>query len=286
MGSGRYESDQPESWIARRHRKAVAAWGGRFRALKPPPGRGVALFCDCEGRHAGQVAASHADAGLSTLLEILRSRGQRITFNVVADLCNSHSHRLRNIIAAGHEVACHGLAHERPRELSRPQLKEMLAGAKRAFQAVGARPIGFRSPESAWSVPLLRELPRHGFAWNAERDPATRPYQISAAIVRVPVWSDDWDLVDGTIDPQSTAGPGALIEKWRAIVARMTEGHAISIGLHEWVFGLCPGFADALGNFLDDLRRRDGVRVQTLGEMAGVAISPAGGTIPPCQSSS
>lgn len=255
-----------ESWLARRHRKAVAFWGRRFRVLPVAPHPTLGLFCDCEGHHAGPAAEAHADRGLDRLLELLDRLGLRITFNIVADLCRTHPKRVRRIMEAGHEVACHGWRHERPSDLSFVEINAMLDGAREAFASVDAGPVGFRSPESAWSVPLVRALARHGYQWNAERDRSWRPYRISRGLVRIPTATDDWDVVDGT------GNVPTLLAKWRQALDRSVDGGVTCIGVHEWVFGLQPALEDALRDFLAEWLSQPAARVAPLGTIAGVAL--------------
>ena len=187
----------------------------------------------------------------------------QITFHVVAELCQSHPARIQRIAEAGHELACHGWRHERPRDLSARGIDVVLGKVGESFAALGLKPVGFRSPQSAWSAVLVRRLAARGYRWNAERDRAVAPYRITGQLVRVPIRADDWDLVDGT----STAPE--LLQRWRSIVADVVgKRQVIVLGLHEWMVGRCGAFADGLDQFLGDLRAGDGVRVGNLGELA------------------
>jgi len=228
-----------------RRRRLLTWWGRSFRPLPAPAAASTLLFCDCEGHHGGPEGERFGDTGVDRLLSLLDRHRCRITFNVVADLCRTHPERVRRIAAAGHEIACHGWRHERPRELHGALLDEMLKNARREFASLGISPTGFRSPESAWSIELTRRLPRHGFTWNAEHDRAAGPYGIVGGLIRVPVHTDDWDLVDGTADA------AALIAKWRGMVgAAHTARRSLSVGLHDWVVGRDPIFAALLDDWL------------------------------------
>lgn len=256
-------SNKQESWLARRHRKALAWYGARFRSLARRNEAVLGLFCDFEGHHAGPDGERFADRGTDVLLGLLDRHRLRITFNVVADLCHRHADRVRRVVEAGHEIACHGLRHRHPRDLSAEDIDEMLREAGQCFEAVGVRVCGFRSPQSGWSAALLRGLAAHGYQWNAERDAAPGPYRILPNLVRVGVTTDDWDLADGT------SGAAALIAKWRRRVdAARNARHVVCVGVHEWIIGRDEDYATAFDAFLGEMSELRDLRIQTLGETA------------------
>lgn len=257
-----------ESWWQRRRRKLACTYGAALRPLRALREPAVGLFCDCEGHFAGPRGEEFADPGLSRLLEILKRTGCRITFNVVADLCRSHPTRIERIRSAGHEIACHGWRHERPRSLTASGLDEMLRAALAAFAAIGVHPVGFRSPESAWSVDLVRRLPRHGFRWNAERDRCRRPYRIGPDLVRLSVSTDDWDLAD------RTGSANSILAKWRQKTAEVRpRGGVVCIGVHEWIVGMDPIFAEGLECWLHELCSEKSASLDTLGGIVGRCLN-------------
>lgn len=238
-------------------------------ALLPLPARPlVCLFCDFEGHHAGEHAGRTADAGTDALLSLFHRIDLRITFNIVADLCRTHPDRIQRIAAAGHDIACHGWRHERPRDLTPSALDSMLTGAIEAFASLGLRPTGFRSPESDWSWPLMEKLPAHGFRWNAERDPARGPYRIRPNLVRLPVRTDDWDLTE----PGS--GAAALLAKWQdAVIGLRETGGVLCLGIHEWIVGANREFAEGLETTLANWQKKWGCDFGTLTSAAQVPDS-------------
>ena len=141
----------------------------------------------------------------------------------------------------------------------------MLGSAGECFADVGVRPVGFRSPRSAWSVPLLKALVSRGYRWNAERDRSGWPYRIVPGLVRVGVTTDDWDLSD-------EASPvSGLMSKWARCVEQAAWcGQDVSIGVHEWLIGRRGEYAAALDGFLAEVRGRAGLKLETLGGLAGV----------------
>lgn len=257
--SGRRQGN--DTFWDRRRRQWRTGFGRRFRSLRAPDTPTICLFCDFEGHHAGADGERFADEGTDRLLEILDRAGLRITFNVVAELCLTHPDRVKRIRDAGHEIGCHGWRHESPRDLSGDETIEMLQYAVAAFEQLKIEPSGFRSPRSAWSMALVHYLPHYSFAWNAERDPAWRPYHIYDLMTRVATKSDDWDLVDGTSDATT------LLNKWRRIVdeSRRRNG-CVAIGLHEWIVGRDAAFADGLAGFIEALKADASIGVSAIGD--------------------
>lgn len=255
-------------WIEKRRRRLTAFVRSRLHSLPAPTEPTCCLFCDFEGHFAGEAGAAFADQGTERLLSLLDSLGLRITFNVVAELCRSHPHRVTRIRDAGHEIACHGYRHERPRDLPRANLDSVLHAARACFDELGVRPIGFRSPESAWSVPLLPALVRNDFCWNAERDSSMRPYQITHDLIRLPVRTDDWDLTDRAVSGDPARAIRLLLNKWTTHAqAGPHRSGLVLLGVHEWIFGLRPGYNAALGDWIEQ-RRRDGWHFQMIGDVA------------------
>jgi peptidoglycan/xylan/chitin deacetylase (PgdA/CDA1 family) len=254
-----------DAWLDRRRRKWLAWWRGRWRRI--PAVRGtIALLCDCEGHYGGPEGERFADTGLNSLLDLLSRDRLRITFSVVADLCRTHTERVRRIADAGHELAAHGWQHERPRDLTESELDAMLGQAQGCFAALDLKATGFRSPQSAWSWRLIEHLPRHGFAWSAERDPARQPYRLTDRVIRVPVLVDDWDLAEGQ------TSPAGLMARWREIVGHaVARDRVVAVGVHEWLFGREADYAGELAEHLTWLRTHLEMKIVTVGELAGLS---------------
>lgn len=236
-------------------------FGRRFRRLRLPAMPTICLSCDFEGHHAGDEGGRFAEAGTERLLEILANSDLRITFNVVADLCSTHPLRIERVRDAGHEIGCHGWRHESPRDLTGDQTIEMLQRAIAAFERLKIVPSGFRSPRSSWTTALVQYLPHYSFEWNAERDVSWQPYRICDLMARISVKTDDWDLFDGT------SNASTLLDKWRSVVKETrSRGGCVAVGLHEWIVGRDPAFADGLSTLIAELKADSSIRVCGIGE--------------------
>jgi peptidoglycan/xylan/chitin deacetylase (PgdA/CDA1 family) len=137
------------------------------------------------GRHHSVTRA------LPRILELLRETGTRATFFVEGLNAELYPDALREIAAAGHEVALHGWRHERWAGLGPAEEEALLRRGTRALRDLGLAPVGFRPPGGGLTEAtgeLLRELgytycsPEAGAAAGAGEGIAVRPFR--------------WQLVD------------------------------------------------------------------------------------------
>jgi polysaccharide deacetylase family protein (PEP-CTERM system associated) len=132
---------------------------------------------------AGPALARQTDALLSLLDEL----GVRATFFVLGMAARAHPGLVAQVVAAGHEIGCHGDAHR----LVHTQTPEEFAHDLRAARATiaevtgGLTPIGYRAPafsitrEAAWAYEVLAQ---EGFAYDASQhdSPAIRDHAVPA----------------------------------------------------------------------------------------------------------
>lgn len=127
-----------------------------------------------ERRPAG--LAEELDWLLPELLALLSAAGRRATFFVLGEVARRWSGRVREIAAAGHEVASHADLHLRANELPVAEFSRQVRGAKHLLEdLIGREVIGFRAPE--WSLrspanPRLAVLAELGFRYDSSLSPA------------------------------------------------------------------------------------------------------------------
>ncbi len=105
------------------------------------------------------------------LLALLGETGTRATFFVLGWVAERHPGLVREIQARGHELACHGYAHQMITRLGRMQFAEDIRRAKKVIEDVaGVSVIGYRAPtfsvtrETLWSLEALVEA---GFRYDS-----------------------------------------------------------------------------------------------------------------------
>jgi peptidoglycan/xylan/chitin deacetylase (PgdA/CDA1 family) len=149
---------------------------------------------------------------LPRVLRLLGEAGVRATFFVEGLNAELYPDTLRELDAAGHEVAYHGFMHEAWAGLDPAAERASLERGVRALDALGLRPVGFRPPGGSLTSAtpaLLREL---GFFYvSPEADAAepldglaVRPFRwpLVDALYYLPHFADLRERYLGTRDEQ------------------------------------------------------------------------------------
>jgi peptidoglycan/xylan/chitin deacetylase (PgdA/CDA1 family) len=86
------------------------------------------------------------------VLDALEEAGIKATFFVVGEQLMRHHRIARRTALAGHELALHGFAHPRHKDLFPPEARDEVARGVGAFEAVtGSKPRFFRPPYGRFS---------------------------------------------------------------------------------------------------------------------------------------
>ena len=118
---------------------------------------------------------SRVEASVDRLLDIFGRHHARATFFVLGEVASDHPAMVRRIAKGGHEVACHGQAHEDVYRQTLRQFRADVSQAKaRIEDALGAEVIGYRAPNfsigraQAWAYQVLVE---EGFKYDSSSYP-------------------------------------------------------------------------------------------------------------------
>jgi polysaccharide deacetylase family protein (PEP-CTERM system associated) len=165
-------------------------------ARRLPPRRQALLTVDVEdwfhvNYHSwspppGWDPPSRVGEATKRVLDALAAHGRRGTFFVLAAAARSAPGMVREIAAAGHEVACHGLEHTLLYAAKPTEVETALRAARQILEDdLGAAVIGFRAP--SWSVTrpalwALDAIAAAGFRYDASLFPvATYLYGLAEA---------------------------------------------------------------------------------------------------------
>jgi polysaccharide deacetylase family protein (PEP-CTERM system associated) len=119
-------------------------------------------------------------------LSFLAGLGVRATFFALGLTARNHPRAIDRILAAGHEIACHGWAHVPAWRQTPDEFRRDIEAALSVLDAVGARsPAGYRAPvfsltlKTPWAHAVLAEL---GFRYDSSHyDSARIPHRLPAA---------------------------------------------------------------------------------------------------------
>jgi peptidoglycan/xylan/chitin deacetylase (PgdA/CDA1 family) len=132
-------------------------------------------------------------AGLPRVLRALQEARLRATFFVEGVNAGLHPDTLRELAAAGHEVALHGWRHEPWAELEEGEERELLERATHALGGLGLAPVGFRPPGGGLTRSTPALLAGLGFSYCSPVAGDTPP--AGGGLAMLPF---RWELVDAT----------------------------------------------------------------------------------------
>ncbi|MEI2810560.1 MAG: polysaccharide deacetylase [Nocardioides sp.] len=214
--------------------------------------------------------------GVPRILDVLDRRGVGATFFVPGYTAERYPGVVRDIVAAGHEIAHHGYLHESLEGVDPETEASYLDRGLEALEDVaGVRPVGYRAPmwEPTWATPEL--LAERGFLYDSSLMDADVPYELTVSggsLVELPIhWSlDDWEqycflpgINEGVIE-----SPAKVEEMWRLELAAMRDlGCLFTLTNHPFVTGRASRVA-VLDRLIETALGYGDVWVAPLGEIA------------------
>ena len=162
---------------------------------------------------------SRVAAETDRLLDLFARHGVHGTFFTLGWVARRHPDLVRRIVAAGHELACHGDAHRMITQMSREDFRDDIRRAKHTLEDLtGARVEGYRAPtfsvvrETLWALDVLRD---EGFTYDASV---------------FPIVHDRYGIADFPRHPHRlTDGPGAGLVEFPSSTLRIA-GRNLPLG--------------------------------------------------------
>jgi peptidoglycan/xylan/chitin deacetylase (PgdA/CDA1 family) len=229
--------------------------------------------------------------GVPRILDILDRHGVVSTFFVPGFTAERYPGVVRDIVAAGHEVAHHGYLHETLEGVDRETEASYLdRGLQALEQVAGIRPVGYRAPmwEPTWETPGL--LATRGFLYDSSLMDADVPYELATggagedgSLVEIPIqWAlDDWEqycFVPGVSGEGLIESPAKAQEMWALeLDAMRSVGGCFTLTNHPFLTGR-PSRALALERVVEQAVGYGDVWVASLRQIAehvrGLGLEP------------
>ncbi len=122
---------------------------------------------DVEGDYWDENQGEGITRGVPLLLEMLERLDVKATFFWTASKARSYPSILDQTVAAGHEVACHGLFHENMASLTPERQENVLREAAAILRSAAGTCVGFRAPRLRVNYALFDALRRQGFLYDS-----------------------------------------------------------------------------------------------------------------------
>ena len=131
----------------------------------------VEAFADRVSRRSWSDFPTRVGTTTRLVLRIFEEYGCRATFFVLGWVAEREPALVREIMEAGHEVACHSYSHRRVSSLTPEDFREDLRHARAVIEdAAGVRLLGYRAPtfsigkQNLWALEILSE---EGFLYDS-----------------------------------------------------------------------------------------------------------------------
>jgi peptidoglycan-N-acetylglucosamine deacetylase len=239
-------------------------------AVAPLPRLTVALTFDHDAlsssvdRDEGPVLLSRGEfgprVGVPRILDLLERHAIPATFFVPGHTIATFPDSVRSIAEAGHEVACHGWAHEDLGVRSADEQRDILTRSRDAVADVfGRQPTGFRAPYWSLADETLALVEELGFTYDSSLmaddvhlhrvrfgDRHDRERSVLGAagrLVEVPIsWTlDDWPQFEpGRLGLGPMSAPSKVEEIWAAELRWASEhepGGVLTYTMHPEAIG-------------------------------------------------
>ncbi len=191
------------------------------------------------------------DQPVQQLLSLLDKYHTQATFFVLGYIAKRHPTLVTTIHQAGHEIACHGMKHQRVDELSESQFRDDVACAKNTLESLIGEPvIGYRAPaytigsQTHWALDVLYEL---GLRYDSSIYPVRSPHghygipgaplsptMLESGLYEFPL--PVWQLRNHRLP----AATGGYLRLWPMIITRQTfsqyekANRPVVVNVHPW----------------------------------------------------
>lgn len=204
---------------------------------------------------------ARVEVGTRAVVEMMGRNDVRGTFFFLGCVARRHPGLVREVAAAGHEIACHGDQHDHLSRLDAARMRVDVERARKTLEdLVGEAVVGYRAPtwsvtrRTAWAVDVLLEA---GFVYDASVFPTVHPsygvpdaplgpfrlkgHEAGGELLEIPpvMWRvGQWRVGQRRV-PVAGGGYFRLLPSWlmeRGIEQAGREGRPAVVYFHPWEF--------------------------------------------------
>jgi polysaccharide deacetylase family protein (PEP-CTERM system associated) len=179
----------------------------------------VEAFSDVVERSAWDDYECRVESNTYRLLEMFDRRGVRATFFILGWVAERYPSLVRDIVAAGHEPACHSYWHRLIYTLTPEDFRSDTYRAKQVIEQAAGTPVyGYRAPsysitrKSIWALDVLAEL---GFTYDSSI---------------FPIHHDVYGIPDAPRSPFQTETPSGPITEYPITTFRLFGEKNLPVG--------------------------------------------------------
>ena len=123
-------------------------------------------------RDSWETQERRVERNTRQMLELLNKHNARATCFVLGWVAERHPQLVRDIVAAGHELACHGYGHELLYNIGPEKFREDLRRSKRLLEDIsGVQIKGYRAPNFSITDLAIEILAEEGFVYDSSSFP-------------------------------------------------------------------------------------------------------------------
>jgi peptidoglycan/xylan/chitin deacetylase (PgdA/CDA1 family) len=224
--------------------------------------------------------------GVYRILDMLRRYEIRATFPITGLTAEWYPEVVDAILADGHEVAVHGYRHVPLFRLDEDEEREEIEAATAAVsKAIGAKPVGWRTPMYSTTPRTIGLLMEQGYLWNSDFHNDDLPYilrQDGRRIVEIPAGLDDWELnliqvpenvcMGGVPYASASHLTDVLCSTFNMLYQESeADPRIMQYCMHPKITGV-PYRAWSLESVIQHMRSHDGVWFATMEEIAQLCV--------------
>jgi peptidoglycan/xylan/chitin deacetylase (PgdA/CDA1 family) len=192
-----------------------------------PPKLRVAVTIDMEHDCPPYLSSwCGMEAGAPLFLDLLHQESVPATFFTTGDVARRYPSVLERIVAAGHELGCHGDTHRRFSAMTPTEARAEIATASEVLRRL-APVTSFRAPNLDFPEPYLDLLVEHGYAV----DSSAAAYKVRKGHPRRPVIAHGIVRLPASTMPSVIRLPGLL----RQFALRL-QADPVVLFFHPWEF--------------------------------------------------